>query len=471
MSELSYEEYLASKSKVFTPVGIDNPTGLSGMLWDYQRDIVERNLYAGRFLNQLDCGLGKTPVQLEWVHQIAIETQKPVLTIAPLQVCYQTERESHKFNRPVKYYKNQPKNIGFGENIITNYENFHKFNPSLFGGLNLDESSILKGQSSKTRIALSEFVENIPFRLCNSATASPNDDDELLRHAEHLGVGTEKELKGEYFIQDGNNTTKYRLKHYSIDDYWRFVSSWCVAMRKPSDLGYSNTNFIRGKLISHNAIVSVTKPADGMLIPLPARTLTERRRARASTIDERTDLAAMLVNNADAMARYVPDYDVNEPVVVWCDLNQESEMLTKKINNAVEVTGSQTAEDKAQRMIDFSDGKITKLVTKPKIAGHGMNWQHARVMLFVGLSDSFEQVYQAIRRLWRNMQTRDVHVIYVVSQLEGNVMSNIERKFAQHNNMYDNLISNISQYWSRVEQSENEYKPTKKIIIPSWLRS
>lgn len=467
MSELNYNDYLRSKSRIFKPMGIDNPTGLSDMLWDYQRDIVERNLYAGRFLNMLDCGLGKTPIQLEWCHQVAIETGKPVLSVAPLQVCYQTVRESHKFNRPIEFHREPPKK--YGGNIITNYENVHKFNPALYSGLNLDESSRLKHYESKTRKTLAEFVKDVPFRVCNSATPSPNGHGEMRQHAEHLGIATAKELKGEFFIQDGNNSTKFKLIPYSVDDWWRFIASWSVAMRKPSDLGYSDDNFIRGKLIQHNAIVPAIKPTNGMLFALPAKQMIERRRARASTVEERTTLASTLVNDADAMREYVPDYDINEPVVIWCDLNKESVELTKKIHGAVEVTGQQDAEVKAQRMIDFTDGKFSKLVTKPKIAGHGMNWQHARIMLFVGLSDSFEQVYQAIRRLWRNMQMRDVHVIFITSELEGEVLKNQRRKFNQHEESYDKIMANISQYWSRAGHAETEYNPQQQIIIPSWL--
>jgi hypothetical protein len=312
---------------------------------------------------------------------------------------------------------------------VANYERLHHFNPARFGGVVLDESSILKSFDGSTRRALTKFGSSIPYRLACTATPAPNDTDELANHAEFLGVMSSKEMLALFFRQDGNTTHKWR------QDFWTWVSSWAVAARSPADVGHPEeaARFILPPLRTYQATVGVEAVEEGRLFGVEAQTLIERRQARRESLEERVRLAASIVAAQ-------PD----EPWVLWCDLNAESEALVRTIPGAVEVRGSDSAEDKERKLAEFASGEIRVLVTKPSIAGFGLNWQHCARMAFVGLSDSFERLFQATRRCWRFGQTRAVEVHVVTAEREGAVVENIRRKERQAKEMVDELVKNAS---------------------------
>jgi hypothetical protein len=406
----TYDDFLASKVIADIPTGIEVRGDLNPKLFDFQRDIVRWALRRGRAAIFADCGMGKTPMQLVWASHVP----GPVLIFAPLAVATQTVREGHKFGVPVQYVRAQPENPGGV--YITNYEMLDHFDPSAWAGVVLDESSIIKHRDGAFRTAILDRFGAIPFRLACTATPAPNDFMELGNHAEFMGVMSTAEMLATFFVHDGGETQKWRLKGHARGDFWRWLTSWAVMIRKPSDLGYSDEGFALPGRTHHECVVRVEKPTTGALFAMEAQTLQERIQARRDTIEERVKAAADLVNASD------------DSWVVWCNLNAESEALVSAIPGAVQVSGSDSPEHKESAMLDFADGKIRVLVTKPSIAGFGMNWQHCSNVAFVGLSDSWEQYYQAVRRCWRFGQTREVHVYVITAETEGAVVANIKRK-------------------------------------------
>jgi DNA modification methylase len=467
---MEYQEFLDTKRIIVKPTGFEvSIEDLNPMLYDYQKDIVKLALWKGRFLLLQDCGLGKAPESLEWAHHVKKHTEKPVLIVAPLGVTYQLEQESIKFKRPIRRIKD-PSEVGF-YNAVTNYEMLHKFMDygHLFGGIVFDESSIFKSLAGKTRKTALALSNNIPLRLCASATPSPNDYDELLRQAEILGVMKEKEAKALFFIQDGNQANKWRLKRHAADDFWEWISEWSVAMRKPSDLGYSDEHFIRADLHIHEIVVpgKPYKDDDGQLslFPIEAKTMTERRAARKSTIIERVSEMKHLLNGSNEIDNYVPDIGDNEPIIIWRQFLAEADEVCRQIPEADDIRGSLSQAEKENKIIDFSNGDTRVIVTDPRMFGHGMNWQHSRLQFFIGLSDSYESIYQAIRRQWRNFQERDVHVFFITASTEGAVVKNIKRKEKQHNEMYDQIVKRMAKHYSskvvQIGRQEMEYTVDK----------
>ena len=426
-----YLDFLKSKQVRAVPTGFDiDKSAISAKLYPFQRDIVHWALKRGRAALLADCGLGKTPMQLEWASHVNQHTGKPVLIFAPLAVSEQTKREGEKFSVHVDILAEQnPDWPGIG---ITNYEKLKHFpEPSQFGGVVLDESSILKGFDGKTRKSLTDWCSTIPFRLCCTATAAPNDYMELGNHAEFLGVMTAVEMLSMFFVHDGGDTSKWRLKRHAEDEFWKWVASWAVAIRKPSDLGYPDEAFILPKLEMHPIVVQVDAIPDGCLFPVEGQTLTERNQARRDSISDRVNACAELVNKS------------KELWIIWCNLNNESAALSNAIPGSVEIVGSDTSAFKAASMLDFSAGKIRVLITKPSIAGFGMNWQHCRNVAFVGLSDSYEQFYQAVRRCWRFSQKKAVRCYVITAETEGAVVRNIERKEKQATEMMEGMVKHM----------------------------
>jgi superfamily II DNA or RNA helicase len=322
-------------------------------------------------------GLGKTLMQLEWARHIHNRNNKQVLILAPLAVASQTVAEGQKFGIDVTLCRSQG-DVRTGINI-TNYDMLHKFDPSEFDGIVLDESSILKAFTGKMRNQIIESFASTPYKLACTATPAPND-----HHAEFLGVMNRSEMLAMFFVHDGGDTSQWRLKGHSVGAFWEWVSSWAVMLTTPSDLGYKNNGFDLLPLTVNPIVVDKT----GYRVK-EAQTLTERRDARRNSLDKRVDAAADLVNGS------------NDKWIIWCDLNIESEAITKAIAGAVELRGSHDREYKTETMTAFANGEIDVLVTKPSIAGFGMNFQVCHNMAFVGLSDSFEAYYQAVRRCWR----------------------------------------------------------------------
>ena len=460
---MTYQDFLQQKQIVNIPTGI-SVDKLNGKLFDWQADVVRWGCKKGRAAMFEDCGLGKTPQQLEWAKQIHGATVKDILILAPLAVSKQTKREGEKFGIEVNICRSQ-EDVKPGINI-TNYEMLSHFNPEHFGGVVLDESSILKNYSGKIRNEIIDAFKNTPFKLSCTATPAPNDYMELGNQCEFLGVMSRTEMLATFFVHDGSDTSKWRLKGHAEDKFWEWLASWAIVMSKPSDLGYEDGGFRLPPKILHEVIVEV-EPEDQYgqisLLPQVAQTLQERRLARRSSLKARVQAAAELVNKS------------SEQWLVWCDLNDESSELAKQIRESVEVRGTDTNEHKETTMIDFSNGQIKALVTKPSIAGYGMNWQNCHNMIFVGLSDSYEMLYQAIRRCWRFGQTKPVHVYIVISEREGAVKANIERKEKEYEHMFAEMVKYTKEMLTQevhgTKRMIETYQPQKRMIIPDWLRS
>lgn len=452
---MTYEEFISRKKVIDQDTGIQNPPDLNPKLFDFQRDIVRWSLKRGRAAIFADCGLGKTPMQLEWARVIRDHTGGNVLILAPLAVAQQTVREGAKFGIDVKYCRSQEqteKGI-----TIANYEMLDHFDAAQFSGVVLDESSILKNYTGKFRNQIIETFKNTPFRLACTATPAPNDHMELGNHCEFLGVMSRTEMLSMFFVHDGGDTAKWRIKGHAETDYWKWVCSWAVMLRKPSDLGYDDGKFILPELQIKHAVVEITEcdSADGFLFRMPAATLSERQTERKLTVEQRVSLASELVKT-----------DQSVPWLVWCDRNDESAALAESIPESTELTGSDKPEMKEAAMLGFSSGNVRVLVTKPSIAGFGMNWQHCANVVFVGLSDSYEQFYQAIRRCWRFGQTKTVQCWIVTASTEGAVVANIERKEKDAQKMADEMVKHMHVYNEEnikgTRREKNEYKEGEK---------
>ena len=450
----NYETFIESKRHSDPPTGflVDRGT-LHGSLFDFQKDIVHWALRRGRAAIFAGTGLGKTRMQVEWAMNVHRKTGGNVLLLAPLAVAAQTVAEGAELGYTITLCRSQA-DVKPGLNIA-NYEMLAHFEPTEFAGIVLDESSILKSFTGKVRTALIESFSETPYRLACTATPAPNDYMELGNHSEFLGVMTRSEMLSMFFVHDGGNTSKWRLKGHAEEEFWRWVASWGVMLDKPSDLGYSDDGYVLPPLTINDVVIDVVGDE--------ATTLMERKKARRETVEERVAAAAELVNATD------------RPFLVWCDLNKESELLAKAIPDAVEVRGSDKPAKKEQAMKDFAAGRIRVLITKPKIAGFGMNWQHCADMAFVGLTDSFEQVFQAIRRCYRFGQTQPVHVHMITSSREGAVAENIKRKEADFKRMVDEMVKYTKDITSAsvrsAERDVDEYEPEKELIVPQWLKT
>lgn len=420
-----YESFIQSKVATVPFAGHD-PGELIEVLYPFQRDITRWAIKKGRACIWADCGLGKTIMQLEWANNVPGD----VLILAPLAVADQTRREGERFGFKVTVCESQD-DVNDGINV-TNYEKLSKFDLSKFKGLVLDESSILKSYNGATRSAIIDASQQTPYRLACTATPSPNDLMELGNHSEFVGAMSRAEMLASFFIHDGGDTAKWRLRKHAKDAFWEWVAGWAVILRKPEDLGYADDRFDLPPLNVIDNVIDVDFAPEGMLFQSGAMSLGERRRARRDSINERVQFAADMVNASD------------EPFLVWCDLNDESKMITNAIDGAVEITGSDPLHIKEARMKAFTNGEFRVLVSKPSICGWGMNWQHCAKMAFVGLSDSYEQQYQAIRRCWRYGQTNPVTVHVITSSSEGAVVKNIQRKEKAAEELYSGMVKAMS---------------------------
>lgn len=439
---MTYQDFLESKRLSVPPSGITvEGDRLNPQLYDFQKAVTQWALRRGKAAIFADCGLGKTPMQLDWSRIVAEESGGKVLIVAPLAVASQTIHEGQKFDVALSHSRD---GIAPTAITVTNYEQVAKFNAAEFSGIVLDESSILKSYDGHYRKMLTEFASTIPYRLCCTATPAPNDLTEIVTHSEFLSILTGKEILALFFKAAGTGPlTAGRggvLKGHAEADFWKWLASWSAAFRSPDDLGFDGSAFVLPPLSTHEHVVAAP-PSTETLFEVGAQTLQERRQARRNSMAERVRLAAELVAQE-------PD----EQWILWCDLNAESEALRKSIPGAVEVKGSDSADHKANAMLGFSTGEVRHLVTKPSIAGHGMNWQGCARMAFVGLSDSYEQMYQATRRCWRFGQERPVEAHIVIGEAEGNVRENIARKEAQASAMFENLIEHVKLY--QLDQAE-----------------
>jgi superfamily II DNA or RNA helicase len=435
---MSYADFLATKRRVHQSAGLNvDRADLHPDLFEHQRDITAWALRKGRAAIFADCGVGKTLCELEYGTRVPGNA----LLLAPLAVGHQTEREARRFG-----YDAHVSDDGrpAGKVTIINYEKLHKVCAADYSAVIADESSILKSLDGKTKTQLIEMFAPTPYRLACTATPAPNDHMELGNHAEFLGVCTKTEMLATYFCHDGGETQTWRLKGHAVKDFWAWVASWAVMVRRPSDLGYSDDGFVLPPLNFHVHEVESGLKTDGELFTMPMLGMNEQRSARRHTLDMRVAKAAEIANAADGQ------------VIVWCELNDESDALDRAIIGSTSVSGSDSDERKTQILNEFAEGHVRVLTTKPKIAAHGMNFQNAHVMVFVGLTHSYEQFYQAVRREWRYGQTQPVDVHIVTSDAERAILENIQEKQAKADEMAAQMVEMMSETTRREIQQATE---------------
>lgn len=426
---MNYQEFIASKRRREVATG-HNPGQLNEHLFDFQGAITSWAVRRGRAAIFADTGLGKTLMQLSWADEVASHTGGVVLVLAPLAVSEQTIEQGQTFGIDVRRVPVSGK-IDSPGIWITNYERMGVIDFDSLHGLVLDESSILKAHDGKTRQAIIENAQGVPYRLSCTATPSPNDFDELGNQCEFLGVMTRTEMLATYFVNDTGDTGTWRLKGWGASKFWEWMGSWAVVIRNPSDIGFDGSRYELPPL-SYVEHVVETQPLGNDLFSRPAMGLAERRQAQRNSIEERCRALADVVNA-----------DQSEPWLIWCHLNDEAALLAELIHGSVNVQGSDSPECKTKNLLGFSHGDVRVLITKPKIAGFGMNWQHCRKMAFVGLDDSFEKFYQSVRRCYRFGQKRAVEVHLFTAENEGQILANLKRKEEQHHEMSASMIEHM----------------------------
>ena len=459
MSGNAYHDFLKTKAITATPSGFDvESADMNRNMFDFQKDLCRWALRKGKSAILIGCGCGKTIIQLEWAHQVHAYTNEPVLILAPLSVVNQTAKEARKFGIETVHVCRSQNDVKDGLNI-TNYEMIEHFDVSVFSGIVLDESSILKSFTSKTTGQLTELFAKTPYKLLCSATIAPNDFTEIGTTCEFLGIMSRTEMLATYFVHDGGKTADWRLKKAGRSKFWEWMATWAVCFNNPNELGYEIDGYDLPKL-HINTIFTKSKVGDYELFVKAAETLQERREARKESMEDRTDRASALANGS------------NETWLCWVDYNDESAMLSKKCIDSVEVKGSDEPEYKAQASIDFADKKIHCLVSKPSIFGFGSNFQSCHNMIFCGLSDSYERFYQAVRRCWRFGQTEEVNVYIILSEKEVNILNNIERKQAQMDEMQKEMTALMREVTlSEIKHTTrivDTYNPRKEMKIPKW---
>jgi len=406
---MSYRDFLARKTEHMFQRGPDcSVNDVHPLLHEWQREIVAWAVRTGRAAIWADTGLGKTLMQIEWARL----SGHTALIVAPLAVCEQTVRECTRIGVKAEYVRDGIPGNGLW---VTNYEMVRNFDPAEIDAVVLDEASILKQSDGKTRTTLIKHFADVPRRLACTATPAPNDNEELTNQAEFLGVSTRVNMLAAYFVHDSD--AGWRLKGHAREPMFQWMASWALAIRKPHDLGYDNAGYDLPPLTIQSHLIDVPLESDGQLFPTDLGGVGGRATVRRETLDERCRKAAEIVAAE-------PD----EPWLLWCGLNDEATKLAELIPDSVNVHGSWSPEDKARALLDFADGKIKILITKPSIAAFGLNWQHCARMVFVGLSDSYETYYQSIRRCHRYGQRREVVAHVVLSDLEGQIAVNVQRK-------------------------------------------
>lgn len=460
-----YSQFLSDKAQLGRMDGFE-PYVLPDCLFDFQKALVEWALLKGRAAIFADCGLGKTVQQLVWADNVLRETNRPVLILTPLAVSHQTVEEANKFGIEAKRSRDGRNPQGI---VVTNYERLHLFDPNNFSGCVCDESSILKNFDGARKSEITEFMKKMRYRLLCTATAAPNDYIELGTSSEALGELGYTDMLMRFFKNEQNtvkpirnfdkgksfagveNAAQWRFKGHAEKPFWRWVSSWARAIRRPSDLGFSDQGFILPPLIERSIMIDVDRPADGMLFSLPAVGLAEQRSERRRTIEERCGKAAALVNS-------------NNSALMWCHLNSEGDLLERSVRDSVQVSGNDSDDAKEEKFIAFSKGQSRVLITKPKIGAWGLNFQHCRHITTFP-SHSFEQYYQGVRRCWRFGQTKPVEVDIITTEGEKSVLSNLQRKAKAADRMFDGLVEHMNDQL-RIERA-SEF--LSKEELPAWL--
>lgn len=480
---MRYDDYIRNKLSGFRPSGLDvQETGLP--LFDFQDALSRWALRLGRSAIFADTGLGKTRMQLAWAHHVHKHTGQPVLILAPLAVAEQTVEEGASIGVRVEHHREQPDTLpGI---TITNYERLHKFDAELFGGVVLDESSIIKHHDSKTLVQLMDAFKSTPYKLCATATPAPNDWTELGTHAEFLGVCTRAEMLSEFFVHDGGETQVWRLKGHARDAFWRWVSSWGALVRNPSDLGFDGSRYELPKLTVHQHTVMTEQEApQGLLFAMEAQTLMERRSARRDSTEERVRACVEMIAGSigEIQGRHEPivqrDSLPQQKWLVWCELNLEQDALEKAFRSAgvsvVSIQGSTPLDRRVEMEQEWRLGSVDVLISKASVFGWGMNWQHCNQMAFVGVTDSFESYYQAVRRCWRFGQSMPVTVHIFASELEGAVVANLQRKERDARAMAESLAEHTSASVKEnvlgTSRQTNDYNATRAVKLPAFMRA
>jgi hypothetical protein len=451
-----YQSYLARKVQATDGDGF-TPTWMPDVLFDFQAALTEWALHRGRAAILADCGTGKAIMGLVWAENVRRHTGRPVLITTPLAVSFQLEAEAAKFGIEAAVSRTGKPSAGI---TITNYEQLEKFTPDHFGGVVCDESSAIKAFDGKRRAIVTEFLRTLPYRLLCTATAAPNDYIELGTSSEALGHLGHVDMLNRFFTNKqktsatnrmAGQAAEWRFKGHAENEFWRWVASWARALRRPSDLGFDDAAFILPTLEYRTHVVEALTTAEGTLFDMPARGLREEREETRRTITERCESTAALLEGVDH-------------AVAWCQLNDESTLLTGLIDGAVEVSGSDSPDAKEEKLVAFGRGDIRVLVTKPVIGAWGLNWQHCNRMTYFP-NHSYEQLYQAVRRSWRYGQQRPVTVDIVTTEGGANVMANLQRKAAQAEAMFDSLINHM--------RDAATIRPgvtyDQEVVLPSWL--
>lgn len=442
----SYSEFLQSKVRAFQPIGIDvTESDMPNYLFPFQRRVTAWALKRGRSALFEGCGLGKTIQSLVWCVEILKRINEPILILAPLGVVKQTVEEGAKFGIKVNPCKAQ-RDVRPGINI-TNYDKLHLFDANRFGGIVLDESSIVKSFDGKTRTAIIEAFQDTPYRLACTATPAPNDHMELGNHSEFLGILTRSEMLAEFFTHDGGDTSKWRLRKHGEKNFWKWAATWAVMINKPSDLGFDDNGFILPELKFHKEIVDTNLKSDGFLPGFHPETqsIQDRRTARRASLSHRVEECVKLIKAS------------NEQWLVWVDLNAEQDALAKALaGECASIQGSTKDDKRIELEASWRKGQIKTMISKSSIFGFGMNWQHCRNVVFLGLSDSFEMFYQALRRVWRFGQADIVNCYVIISSGETVVFKNIQRKEKQAEEAQENMVVYMKEIGECTEIAERE---------------
>lgn len=449
---MNYLQFLEKRRFVDVKAGfMVDESDITPTLKPHQKYLVRWACLKGRAAIFADTGLGKTRILSEWARLIARQTGGRVIILSPLAVANQTVLEANCVGVDLKYCRHD----NGAQFVITNYEMIDNFDFGLFTAVVLDESSILKNFDGKTRAQITRVCERVPYRLSCTATPSPNDHVELGTQAEFLGVMPRAEMLAMFFTHDGKSSSQWALKGHGRTRFWEWLATWAAVLRSPSDIGLDGSEYELPPLNIHYHELPSDEPM--------AVTLTDRRNAKRASMHGRVALAAALANFSDC------------PVLVWCHLNDESEQLAQLIPGAVEVCGSNSVDVKEQRLIAFSNQSARVIVTKPSIAGFGMNWQHCNMIIYVGLTDSFEEFYQAVRRCYRYGQTRPVDVHCILASNERVVVENIKRKEKQHMELSAELMQHMAKHVEReVIGTFREYSDhfaDVPVTIPEFLLS
>jgi hypothetical protein len=438
---MSYVDFLKAKVRRAGELGREcDASEVNPLLHDWQREIVAWAVRKGRAAVWADTGLGKTFMQIEWA-RLSIDGEGArngmdrALIVAPLAVCQQTIREGAKLGVGIRYLREDDGRPGL---IITNFEMMDRFSPDTLDAVVLDEASILKQSDGKTRTKLIQHFASVPARLACTATPAPNDPEELTNQAEFLGVMPRVEMLSAYFVHDD---TGWRPKSHAIQPMYQWMASWAVALRRPSDIGYPDDGYVLPPLKIVPEVVDVEVEADdGALFRASIGGVGGRAQVRRETLEARVERAVELV---DASPK-------GEPWMIWAGLNDEQNALAREFGeDAFSVTGSMSPEDKVDHLYRWLDGERPILISKTSILGMGVNMQHCARVAFVGLSDSWEAYYQAVRRCWRYGQTRPVSAHVIVSQLESQIAANVNRKEVQTSRMVDGLVAAMRKEWTR----------------------